>query len=39
MYDITANQTIVGTDSYNDVRVQKAKAVLQKSHDMLDSLK
>lgn len=39
MYDITANQTIVGTDSYNDVRVRKAKAVLQKSHDMLDSLK
>ena len=39
IYDITANQFISGDDSCGQLRVQKAKAVLQTSHDMLDNLK
>lgn len=39
IYDITANQTIIGDDSCNEMRIHKAKAVLQTSHDMLDNLK
>ena len=39
IYDTTADMTIVGDDSSNELRIQKAKAVLQTSHDMLDNLK
>ncbi len=38
IYDISADHPIVEGNEYNDVRVHKAKAVLQTSHDMLDDL-